>query len=166
MQDEVNQKTVALVVTTSKMTASVLRQVLIKYLQEQQRRMSMKKQNKQYQSKTAYKGRMSVKEFVRTNNGTSVIPIDDGNIRDFDRIAKKHGLKFALEKVDKVTPPKFIVYFRGQDADVLNVAFKEYVAKQQKRKDQPSIRMQLKRAKEILRKLPEKAKTKSKEKAL
>lgn len=161
MQEEVNQKTVAFVVSTSKMTASILRQILSKYLQENQRKLASVKQNIQYKKEHAYKGKMSVKKLVNSGNGVSDIKIQDGNIRDFERIARKYGIEYALKRDNTVTPPQHIVFFRGRDVDVLNQAFKDYVAKQQIKNARPSIRMQLKRAKEILRKVPQKAKTKS-----
>lgn len=49
-------------------------------------------------------------------------------------------------------PPKYLVFFKGRDTDVLNQVFKEYVGKQMKQKDKPSIMEKLTHFKEVVAK--------------
>ena len=85
----------------------------------------------------------------------SNIEINDGNIKSFERVAKKYGIDYALKKDKSENPPKYLVFFKGRDTDVLNLAFKEYVGKQMKQKDKPSIMENL----PILKRLLQKART-------
>jgi hypothetical protein len=41
-------------------------------------------------------------------------------------------------------PPRYIVFFKGKDADAISQAFKEFVNKNDKRQDRPSVRQKIK----------------------
>lgn len=155
MHEEVNQKTIALTVKTAKLTASVLKNALEKFLQSQKN-----KDNKHY------KGKQSVKHLVGQNAGVSNIEITDGNIKSFEKIAKKYSVDFAVKKDKTETPPKYIVFFKGRDVDVLTQAFKEYVHKEMKLKEKPSIKKQLNEYREIIKNNLMKDKVKKKDRGL
>ena len=40
-------------------------------------------------------------------------------------------------------PPRYIVFFKGRDVDVMTQAFKEFSSKTVKRQEKPSLRQQL-----------------------
>ena len=46
-----------------------------------------------------------------------------------EMIAKKYHIDFALKKDKTQSPPRYLVFFKGRDADVMTAAFKEYAAK-------------------------------------
>ena len=142
MEEEVTQKTIALTIKTAKMTGDILRRALQKFLAAQHQR-----------QRNPYKqGKQTVKQLVRQNAGVSNIEITDANIRSFERIARKYGIDYALKKDSSVNPPKYLIFFKARDTDVLNQAFKEYVGKQMKQKDKPSIRERLVHFKEVIAK--------------
>lgn len=88
MEEEVTQKTIALTIKATKLTADVLKTALRKFLAAQK-----------HKSKNPYKvGKQTVKELTKQNAGVSNIEISDGNIKSFERIAKKYGIDFALKK--------------------------------------------------------------------
>ena len=142
MQEEITEKTVVLSVRTAKMTAKVLQSVLRKLLA------SMKKVHARSQ---IHKGRQTVKQLIGQNQGVSNIEITDGNIRSFERVAKKYGVDFALKKDATVSPPKWLVFFKGRDADALTAAFKEFTAKAVKDREKPSILEKLNKFKEAVK---------------
>ena len=138
MEEEVTQRTIALSIRTAKLTGNVLRAALRKFLAAQHQK-----------GKNPYKqGKQTVKELIGQNAGVSNIEINDGNIKSFERVAKKYGIDYALKKDKSENPPKYLVFFKGRDTDVLNQAFKEYVGKQMKQKDKPSIMEKLTHFKE------------------
>src|SRR5659263_419185 len=140
MQEEVTDKTVVLSVRSGKLTASVLRVALRKL------RAELKKSRN---NPKVYLGKQSVKKLVRQGAGVSNVEITDSNIKSFECVAKKYGMDFALKKDASMTPPKWLVFFKGRDADALNAAFKEFTAKTvSKSKDKPSLLAQLKKFKE------------------
>ena len=136
MQEEVEQKTVALAISTTRMSANVLKMAISKYLAYQRERV-----------RASPCGKQSIKELVGQNQGVSNIEITDNNIRDFERIARKYGVDFALKKDRSGDTPKYLVFFKARDADALTAAFKEYTAKTDRKKERPSILQQLRKLK-------------------
>lgn len=164
MQDEVNHKTVALIVNTTKMTAIVLKRAMEKKLQEDGQKRSRKKQELQsIKQKDRLHGKMPVKQLVSSGSGVSNIEITDHNIKSFERIARKYGVDYSLKKDKSREPPRYIVFFRGKDTDVVNQAFKEYVSGQTKNKSKPSIKKRLAHFKEIVAKSIKKSRNKTKD---
>ena len=133
MQEEVTQKTIALSVKTARVTADVLKNMLRKYLSGQQQK-----------GRNPYKvGKQSYKELKSQGSGLSNIEITDGNIKSFERVAKKYRLDFALKKDSSTQPPTYYVFFKGQDTEMMNLAFKKYLGVQMNKKDKPSIMKKL-----------------------
>ena len=119
MQEEVTQKTIALVIKTAKLDANVLKAAMKMYLNH----------HKQKAQRTH--GKTSVKKLIGEGVGASSIEITDGNIKSFERVAKKYNVDFAIKK-DK-----------GRDADAIAQAFKEFVYGNEKKKGRVSLREKL-----------------------
>ena len=134
MQDEINEKVVALSIKGTKLTAEML-QKAIKYMLSQIK--------KQMDTPTQHKGKQTLKQLMKQNTGVSNIEITDGNIKAFESTAKKYGIDFALKKDSAETPPRYLVFFKGRDIDVLQQAFKEFSAKKLTQERKPSIRVAL-----------------------
>ena len=129
MQDEINEKTIALYIKTGKLTAQTLQKAMKTLLAQ------MKKQK----DKTP-QGKQTLKQLMKQNAGVSNIEITEGNIKAFESTAKKYGIDFALKKDTTESPPRYLVFFKGRDADVLTAAFKEFSAKKLTQEKKPSIR--------------------------
>jgi len=69
--------------------------------------------------------------------------VPKGNIKAFESTAKKYHIDFALKKDATETPPRYLVFFKGRDADALTAAFKEFSARKLNREQKPSIRKAL-----------------------
>ncbi len=152
MQDEISGKTVMLAVNTTKFTAGVLEQMIKSYLAAKKQKKHLPKQGKQ-----------SVKDLLGQNAGVSNIEITDGNIKSFERVAKKYHVDFAVKKDKTTDPPKYMVFFKARDADVLTQAFKDYVhANEKKAKRRVSVRQKLAQFRQVVeqQKLLEKVKEK------
>lgn len=145
MQEEVTSKTIAFYVQTTKMTANVLRAVLRKYLESQ----NHKKQVKKTEEKT---GKITLKELVKQNAGTSNIEITSKNIKSFERVAREFEINYALKKDNTRDPPVYLVFFKARDQDALMQAFRKFTYKETKRSNKQSIRKRLTAYKDILAK--------------
>lgn len=137
MQEEVTQKTVALSIQTAKLTADILQKAVRKVLAA--------KKNKSHE---LHHGRQTMKQLMRHNTGVSNIEVTKDNIKAFESTAKKYGIDFAVKKDISVSPPRYLVFFKGRDADVLTAAFKEFSARNLAKEKKPSIRKLLKTMKE------------------
>ena len=133
MQEEVTQKTIALVIKTAKLDANVLKVAMRMYLNH----------SRQKAQKTH--GKTSVKKLVGEGVGVASIEVTDGNIKSFERVARKYNVDFAVKKDKTTNPPKYVVFFKGMDADAVAQAFKEFVYGNEKRKGRTSVREKLKR---------------------
>ena len=137
MQEEVSTKIVAIAIRGGKISAEVLEKALKKFVQE------LEKAQKTASQPKTYRGKQTVKHLVSQNAAISNIEVTDGNIKSFDRTAKKYGIDYALKKDMSELPPRYIVFFKGRDVDVMTQAFKEFSAKTVKRQEKPSLRQQL-----------------------
>ena len=154
MQDEINEKVVALSVKGAKLTAEMLQKAI----------KAMLAQAKKQQEKQPH-GKQTLKQLAKQNAGLSNIEITEGNIKAFEQTAKKYGIDFALKKDSTETPPRYLVFFKGRDADALTAAFREYTAKEVKRasQDKPSVLEQLRALKaKVLSLTPDKVRNKDK----
>ena len=132
MQDEVNEKTIALYIKTGKLTAQTLQKAMKAILSKGKKQLAKPPQGKQ-----------SLKQLMKQNAGVSNIEITEGNIKAFEHTAKKYGIDFALKKDSTEQPPRYLVFFKGRDADALTAAFKEFSAKKLTQEQKPSIRKAL-----------------------
>lgn len=159
MQEEVNDKNIALSVKTTKLTGTVLKIALQKFLSE----MEKQKQKSKTQPK---QGKQTMKQLMRKNTQITNIEVTDGNIKSFERIARKYGIDFSLKKDASEQPPKYIIFFKAKDVDVMTAAFKEYTANDLKKTNKPSLQKRLAKAMETVRKNKEKVRQKSKDRGL
>ena len=152
MQEETNEKTIALYIKTGKLTAQTLQKAMKAILSKGKKQLSKPPQGKQ-----------SLKQLMKQNAGVSNIEITEGNIKAFESTAKKYGIDFALKKDATESSPRYLVFFKGRDADVLTAAFKEFSAKKLTQEKKPSIRKLLSTLKEAAQgRNAERAKVKNK----
>jgi len=168
VQDEVNEKTVSLCIRCGKVTANLLKAAMKKALakmEQEKQKLQGQKQPKQDKEDKTYKGKQSMDKLMKQNVQLSNIEITDGNIKSFERVAKKYSIDFSLKKDVNADPPRYYVFFKARDADVMTAAFKEYTGQSLSKDKKPSVRKKLQQAiSKSLKKHRELEKTKGKEK--
>jgi len=156
LQEEIEQKTIALAVKTGKLTGQVLQAAMKKFLAARQSAKS-----------NPHQGRQSLRQLKKDGSALSNIEITDSNIGLFRPCAKKYGIDFTLRKDRTTHPPRYIVIFKSKQADNLEQAFKEFTAKKLKQQERPSIRKTLSSMKQkAAAKDKQRAKEKVKERGL
>jgi len=138
MQEEVTNKTVALIVDGAKLTEQTFEKAVRKFLEEVQK----SKQPK------IYRGKQTLKQLAGQNAGLANIEISDRNIRAFTQVAKKYHVDFALKKDTAAEQPRYLVFFKSRDADAITAAFQEFANRRIGREERPSIRERLKEVRE------------------
>ena len=156
VNEEVAEKTIRLAITTTKLTGRALAKGLHIYLRHRKEVKAKKAEPK--------KGKQSVKELIGQNQGVSSLPVGETGLKDFERIAKKYGVDFAIIKDKTTTPTKYTVFFKARDADAIAQVLAEYTAKQVKKQQKPSVLKALKKFKELVANMPKKEHEKKKEK--
>lgn len=157
MQEEVQSKTVTLSINATKLTARTLKSAISKLLAYQKNKSIQYNQTKD----VTPHGKQTVKQLAAQNQGLTNIEITDKNIKDFDRVARKYGVDYAVKKDRTVDPPKYLVFFKAKDADALTAAFTEYTANTVKKKERKkSVIAKLQKFKSSIKALPNKKKHK------
>lgn len=137
MQEDVENRTVAFSINATKLTARILKAAILKYLAA--------RKNKKLSTPEIPHGKQTVKELAGQGQGMNSIEVTDQNIKDFERVAKKYGVDFAVMKDKHEILPKYVVYFKGKDADAITNAFKEYTADMVKKAARPSVLAELRK---------------------
>jgi len=121
-------RSVALIIKAAKLTEQALAKAMMAAIRKMQQAHN-----------APVEGKQSIKELSK--DGTlSSIEITEGNIKNFDPIARKYGIKYALQKDSASDPPTWKVFFQAKDVDALTAAFKEYSKGAIKREaDKPSV---------------------------
>lgn len=151
MQEEVNQKTIAFTTQNAKITARVLKEIIEKYLRDQEQKKSMK-QSKTINNSQSSKRKMSLKELSKKYDGLKNVEIDNTNIKGFEKYAKKYHLEYALKKDKTMDPPTYVIFFKGKDTDMIDRAFKDFIGKDLM-KQKPSLITEIKKYAEIAKNL-------------
>ena len=149
MHEEISEKVIGISINAAKMTAEQLKEALIKLIAE------LEKGTKAITNPDIVHGKQTIGRLTKQGKALSNIEITDENIKSFESVARKYKIDYALKKdiseatADGLRPPRYLVFFKGQDIDVLNAAFKEFTAKKVKQAEKPSIRKTLSSMKEL-----------------
>lgn len=156
MQEDIESRTVALSINAAKMTGQLFKTTVSKYLAYRK-----SKQRDKPVVVTPH-GKQSVKQLIGQNQGVSTIESNDPHIKDFDRVARKYGVDYAIKKVkEQDGKSKYVIFFKARDADALTQAFTEYTRKSAEREKKPSVRAKLRElAEKVKNKVLERTKTK------
>lgn len=158
MQEEVENRTFNLAITTTRLTTRQLINVFQKVCRGIKTKMA--------QEKLAPHGKQSVKKLLGQNQGATTSEVDRQGIRDFERLARKYGVNYAIRKNKSVDPPRYTVFVRAKDGEALDAICKEYQAGVMGRGKRPSILAQLNQFRELVASLPKKLRVKQQERDL
>jgi len=152
MQEEVENRTLTLIVSGTKFTGRLFKAAISKYMAHRREKKLEKQRSRD--SPVTPKGKQTVKQLIGQNQGVSNIEINDPSIKDFERIARKYGVDYAVKKDRSASPPKYLIFFKVRDADALTAAFTEYTGKKVKKAEKterPSVLAKLAQFKELLK---------------
>lgn len=149
-----------------RISASLLKAAMKKFLADMEKRKQKSAQNRQAEGKkkdVTVHGKQSLKKLMRQGSQLTNIEITDKNIKSFDRVARKYSIDYSLKKDSSTEPPRYLVFFKAKDVDVMTKAFQEYAGVSMKKTKKASIRKKLQIAKERVAKQRERDKTKQKD---
>ena len=137
MQEEIEQRTVSVTIQAAKLSGRVLKAAIAAALRKMEQ-----------ERNTPKVGRNTMKRLAGRDGGMNTIEVS-GRIRSFERYARKHQVRYHIEKEVGVDPPRWTVYFKANQADALTAAFKEYTEKDLSRESRPSMLAKLHKFKEL-----------------
>jgi len=155
LQEEVENRTVNLAISTTKLTGRALLSAFRKYLQYRKSRKAEKSV-----------GEQTIGELLGQNQGASNIEIEKTDIQGFKKILGKYGIDYAITKDPSQTPNRYLVFFKARDGDAMTAAFKEYSASLMQKQRKPSVLQQLHKLKQLAASMPVKVRQKKQERDL
>ncbi|MBR3187023.1 MAG: PcfB family protein, partial [Lachnospiraceae bacterium] len=94
MQEEMNEKTVSLIIRGTKVTAVVLKDAMKMFLRQTSNRGSNGRDGKgtsEKQKQVSQTGKISLRKMMKEGSELSNIEISDENIKSFEKIARKYS---------------------------------------------------------------------------
>ncbi|OUN16016.1 hypothetical protein B5G38_07950 [Gemmiger sp. An87] len=156
MQEEVENRTVNLAISTTKLTARGILRLALKglaYIRRKSQESAMKKPV----------GKQTIQELIGQNQGVTNIDIAQTDLKGFEKYARKYGVDYAITKDKSVLPPKYLVFFKARDTDAMTAAFNAYSAEILTRNKRPSVLKTLHKLMDAVRDIPAKVATKEKQ---
>ena len=101
MQEELEQRTVSVTVQAAKLSGRVLKAAIAAALRKMEQ-----------ERNTPKVGRNTMKRLAGRDGGMNTIEVS-GRIRSFERYARKHQVRYHIEKEVGVDPPRWTVYFKA-----------------------------------------------------
>ena len=151
-QEDVENRACQLAVQTTRLTLREIVKALELYVRHVQ--------NNKVSKQSGPKGKQTVKQLIGQGQGVSSIPVAETGLKDFQRVARKYGVDFAIVKDKSTMPPRYTIFFKAKDTDAITEVIKDYSAKQLKNEKKKSVREVLHKLKERVAALPKKEKKK------
>lgn len=76
------------------------------------------------------------------------LDISDPSLKEFDRIARQHEVKYSVFKLGK---GKYQVFFKAPSEEAMMAAFEKYSAKKLEKANRPSVLKRLNQFKELVK---------------
>ncbi|MCD8340687.1 MAG: PcfB family protein [Clostridiales bacterium] len=162
MQEEIENRTINLAISTTKLTGRALMSAFRKFMQHR----SNVKAKKAALANEKPVGEQTIDQLIGQNQGATNIEIEKTDVKGFKKILDKYGVDYAITKDPSQEPPRYLVFFKARDGDALTAAFKEYNATLVQKKKTPSVLKQLSKFKELVAGIPKKVREKSQERDL
>ena len=136
MQEDIEHRAVTLAINAGKMTGRTFRNALVKLLH-------FLKSKRQQHKQVKPRGKQSVKNLIGQNQGVTRVDLShDDDVKQFEHVARKYGVDYAITKV-KGEKPRYLIFFKARDNDVLTAALEEYTAQRVRGKDKSSLHSKL-----------------------
>ena len=147
MHEDINQRTVALSIKTAKLTSKALAKAMLLALRHMKRQKAPRASPDSNKLPKIYKGKQTLRQLSQTGGGLQNLEITEQNIKFFEPVARKYNIDYALHKENSENPPKWLVFFKAKDTDMLTLAFKEFGRKElSKEQEKPSKFKQLQKS--------------------
>lgn len=131
MQEEVESKTISLSISAVKFSGRVLKAAIAKYLAHHKE----VKMQKARDHPLNPGGKVSMAELQAQYGDMRKLDISDPHIKQFERIARKHEVKYSIYKLEK---GKYEVFFKAPNDEAMQSAFQKYSAKRIEKAGRPS----------------------------
>ena len=142
MQEEIENRTVTLIISAVKLTARELKAGMDKYLSEKK----SKAMEKARAAPEKPSGKQTVKQLIGQNQGVEQTALADRQeVKAFERYARQYGVDYAIHKgTSDSGKTRYLVFFKARDRAAIDQAMRAYAMDfLAKRKAQRNVQPQL-----------------------
>ena len=158
MQEEIENRTVNLAISTTKLTARGIIRLAAKglaYIKRKSREAALKNEKPD--------GRQTIQQLIGQNQAVTNIDISQTDLKGFEKYARQYGVDYAITKDKSVFPPKYLVFFKARDADAMTAAFNAYSAEVLAKSKRPSALNRLHELIDAVKSIPTKVTSRDKQ---
>ena len=158
MQEEIENRTVNLAISTTKLTARGIIRLAAKglaYIKRKSREAALKNEKPD--------SRQTIQQLIGQNQGVTNIDISQTDLKGFEKYARQYGVDYAITKDKSVFPPKYLVFFKARDADAMTAAFNAYSAEVLAKSKRPSALNRLHELIDAVKSIPTKVTSRDKQ---
>lgn len=132
MQEDLENKSVTLIINSSKLTARTLATAFTKLLRYSRNKI---KEHHAEQQDVKPQGKQTIKELIAQNQGVEKTELADREeVKAFDRIAKQYGVDYAIKKgYSPEGKKRYILFFKARDRSAIDQAMSTYAAEYMKK---------------------------------
>lgn len=136
MQEEANQKTVGIVVEGGKFTGRMFLRACDKYTQHRRDKKHMR-QTDPTKYKVNQPKQITVKQFMKEGEPVRKVELQTPEIKEFEKLARKNGLRFAVMKDKTSEKPQYVIYFKARSGEAIDLTMEQFTRMQATKKDKP-----------------------------
>ena len=146
MQEDIEQRTLTLIISGSKFTGRLLKVAISKYLAHRKE----KKLHKGRESPDVQScGKVSMDELKKQYGDMRELDVHDKSLRSFDRCARKYRVTYTAFTNGK---GKYQVFFKAPSEANMQAAFEKFAGKKLKKAQRPSVLAKLAQFKALVKK--------------
>lgn len=123
MQEDLENKSVTLIIHSSKLTARTLAAAFTRFLRYSRGKLREHRDVKP-------RGKQTVRQLIEQNQGVEKTELADREeVKAFDRIARQYGVDYAIRKgASPEGKPRYILFFKARDRSAIDQAMSAYAA--------------------------------------
>ena len=151
-KEEVENRTLTLIVSGTKFTGRLFKAAISKYMAHRREKKLEKQRGRGFPRHP--QGQADREAAHRQNQASPTSRSTTRPSRILSASPASNGVDYAVKKDRSASPPKYLIFFKGRDADALTAAFSEYTQKKVKKADRserPSVLAKLAQFKELLK---------------
>ena len=144
MQEEVENRTLTLVVSGTKFTGRLMKAAITKYLAHRKEKKLQKQKSRD--TPVIPHGKQTVKQLIGQNQGVEQTALADRQeVKAFERYARQYGVDYAIHKgTSDSGKTRYLVFFKARDRAAIDQAMRAYAMDfLAKRKAQRNVQPQL-----------------------
>ena len=146
MQEDIEQRTLTLIISGTKHTGRLLKAAISKYLaHRKEKKLQKGRDSPEVQSY----GKVSMDELQKRYGDMREVDVQDKSLRSFDRYARQYRVTYSVRTNGK---GQYQVFFKAPNEANMQTAFEKYAGKKLQKAQRPSVLAKLAKFKEMVKK--------------